>query len=509
MKLTKRQEKLAQSRLIGPSVIKGELGSGKTSIGVTRMMYLLEKHQIEPQHILFVTQDKLQTKVIKQVYEAEKALQNMSLFDSKEQQEDVLIKDISSIIEDYYLGLKKAKQLRLKTIDELSEEVLISGIKEVKAAYPRVKFLSLEYIDFLKQEIKWIRACGYNTLEAYQKADRKGATIRLPKAGKGRLAIWSLMESIERQLQGKHQIEKDKTYLLALESLKAGYTQMQYNHIIVDEAQDLTKVQLDFIKCLKVKEEESSILFLMDTQPSQDVNTWLTKAKGRSFKSIGYDMTGKATTLSKKKSATTEKVKGTRNIKDKPTPLEEFMAQQITKVKKESESQGNSKLPWYVETYKYINKATGVETIFQKDSSAGETYIDEVAQAPDEIQDLPIYSDIAAGTPIEIVDEISGTFQIPSELIHHKKNTYMLHVQGDSMVDADIYDGDYVVIQAGTVGNNEIAAVYYNGATTLKRIIQEEEHILLVSENPKYRPIVIEDGDFRVMGKLVGIVKPV
>ena len=76
------------------------------------------------------------------------------------------------------------------------------------------------------------------------------------------------------------------------------------------------------------------------------------------------------------------------------------------------------------------------------------------------------------------------------------------------MVDVDISDGDYVVIQAGNVNNNEIAAIYYNGATTLKRIVQEEEHILLCSENSKYAPIVIEDGDFRVMGKLIGVIKP-
>ena len=77
------------------------------------------------------------------------------------------------------------------------------------------------------------------------------------------------------------------------------------------------------------------------------------------------------------------------------------------------------------------------------------------------------------------------------------------------MIGANIDDGDYVVIQAGSVNNNEIAAVYYNGATTLKRITQEEEHVLLISENPKYEPIVIEDGDFRVMGKLIGVIKPI
>ena len=110
--------------------------------------------------------------------------------------------------------------------------------------------------------------------------------------------------------------------------------------------------------------------------------------------------------------------------------------------------------------------------------------------------------------PIELVDEISGKFMLPSELLHHKRNSYILHVQGDSMIGVGIDDGDYVVIQAGNVNDHEIAAIYYNGATTLKRIVQEEERILLVSENPKYRPIVIEEGEFRVMGKLIGVIKP-
>ena len=179
-----------------------------------------------------------------------------------------------------------------------------------------------------------------------------------------------------------------------------------------------------------------------------------------------------------------------------------------TKVKKKLESKKVKQLPWYVESYRYVNKLTGVETVFQKDTSAGETYIDEVKQ--ENVEALPLYSsDIAAGAPIEIVEEVSDTFEIPSELLYHRRNTYMLHVQGDSMIGANIDDGDYVVIQAGSVNNNEIAAVYYNGATTLKRITQEEEHVLLISENPKYEPIVIEDGDFRVMGKLIGVIKPI
>ena len=63
------------------------------------------------------------------------------------------------------------------------------------------------------------------------------------------------------------------------------------------------------------------------------------------------------------------------------------------------------------------------------------------------------------------------------------------------------------MIQAGSVGPKEIAAVYYQGAITLKSIVKEKGQVLLKSANPKYAPIQIEDEDFRVMGRLIGVLK--
>ena len=224
-------------------------------------------------------------------------------------------------------------------------------------------------------------------------------------------------------------------------------------------------------------------------------------------------MTGRIKRLSQIKSRVEKKV--VKKMTTELTPLEIFMQNQFELDRENIEEQTSREShmpeekkkvqPWYIATYKYINKLTGVETVFEQDTSAGENYIDEVKQ--EDVQSLPIYSDIAAGMPIEVVEDSCGTFHIPGELLGHKKNTYMLHVQGDSMIGAGIEDGDYVVIQSGSVSDREIAAVYYNGAITLKRIVQEEDCILLVSENPKYRPIRIEDGEFRAMGKLIGVLK--
>ena len=189
------------------------------------------------------------------------------------------------------------------------------------------------------------------------------------------------------------------------------------------------------------------------------------------------------------------------------TPLEIFMMEQ-TKAVEEAQAaakkEQEAKLPWYIDTYCYINRLTGIETHFQQDISAGESYIEDEKQ--EEIKSLPSYADIEAGEPIEVIEEECSYFDLPSDLIGNKKNTYMLHVQGDSMIGAGIEDGDYVVIQGGTVSPKEIAAVYYQGAITLKIIEEDQGRVRLMSKNPKYAPIYIEDEDVRVMGRLSGVL---
>lgn len=547
LKLTKTQQKFVTQKNIGQAVIRGDKATGKTAMGIGRMLYLANHKCKDNEHIAFIAADEASSRAARNLFESEYNMQTISLFESDGTKVEIVSMDtlMMNLYERLY-GVYKGE-----IVEEIPNEILKEAIRTVKKQYPRAKFLNEEGMAFIREELNWMSSCGYMSLAAYGVADRKGCTIKLPKNGRGRCALWAVKEAVSALLHMENKalkLDLQAQVLKKAADLKEGYT-----HIIVDDAEAFTKVQLQVIKALY---KNGDLLFLMDKNPRESRMAWL--RKGQTFKQIGFDMTGRMRNL-RSKSAKKNVVK--KAVEAALTPLEMFMSEMKQKVaakivepktvepkaaevKKETANKETPKvrktvkskvqemdhevmpqqmnllgnlpghvpnkvnLPWYVETYKYVNKVTGIETIFQKDTSAGETYIDEVKQ--EEVEALPLYSsDIAAGAPIEIVEDISETFELPSELLHHKRNTYMLHVQGDSMIGADIEDGDFVVIQAGVVSNNEIAAVYYNGATTLKRIVQEEDHVLLVSENPKYRPIVIEDGDFRVMGKLIGVIKSI
>lgn len=490
-RLSKTQEKLVHQKEVGISVIKGGEKSGKTAVGMARLLYLLEHACPKGEQVLFVASNMTEAKAVRSFLQDEYNHQNLSLFDEA--------KGVANVYAMEELMMQAAKKAfvgyGLKQVAVPKQEILLEAMHQLKKQYPKSKWLRASQVHFVCDELRWMEAYGIDSLEAYLAASRKHRPNRLPKKGSGRVVLWSLKQCVDQLMQQNGYMTSGKKTLETLKYLRADQLKHCYTHIIIDDAEKLTKVELEMLGCLRCA-QAGELLFLMHNQPEVEGLGFLTK--GQSFKAIGYDMTGRTRYLVSR----AKKVKS-KEASIKLTPLEELLAQQSVAEKVVMMPQ-KAKLPWYVETYRFINKITGVETIFQKDSSAQEVYIDEEKQ---EMDMLPVYSDIAAGLPIEIVDEMNGQFSLPSDLLHHKKNTYILHVQGDSMIGVEIEDGDYVVIQAGNVNDHEIAAIYYNGSTTLKRIVQEEDHVLLVSENPKYKPIVIEEGDFHVMGKLVGVIK--
>lgn len=507
MKKAYRNRRLIEGRVTGTWLVKAVEDIQKTEFATSRLLYILEEYEKEQADVLYITPNKEARDLVQALYERKKTPRNISLFETDNVQGKAVIKEVGEL-------LREASQVEsLQYIDTLPVETIKEAVKEVRKCYPRVKFLGKSYIDFLCMELSWIRACGIKTLEEYRQAGRKGNPVKLSKRGKTKAAIWELLLQVEKLLRDQNYKTKEKGYLELLEQLKE-VSSTTYRYIIIDDAQLFTKTQLEIIRYLSAGDDKSSIMFLLNPTAEVAQNSWL--IKGRTFKTIGYNMTGKVKTLKCTKKVSDHRVK---QVKGQLTPLEAFIAYELPKLNslRTTEKVLQDKAPnigslvvskpWYMETYEYINHKTGVKTEFNIDISAGEVFIEEELQSEDELAQLPLYSDIAAGEPIEVVDELMGEFRMPSHLIGSTKNTYMLHVQGDSMIGVGVEDGDYVVINAGAVGRHEIAAVYYNGATTLKRIEQDEDRILLVSENPKYKPIVIEDGDFRVMGRLVGVLK--
>ena len=125
------------------------------------------------------------------------------------------------------------------------------------------------------------------------------------------------------------------------------------------------------------------------------------------------------------------------------------------------------------------------------------------ALQPAKYRKFKVLGNIACGQPIEAVQEQEE--YIETELNVHAD--YVLHCQGDSMINARIFDGDYVFIkEQPVVENGEIAAVCMDGTVTLKRFFKYDTYIELRAENPMYPPIIIHPNDFnsiQIIGKAV------
>ena len=125
-----------------------------------------------------------------------------------------------------------------------------------------------------------------------------------------------------------------------------------------------------------------------------------------------------------------------------------------------------------------------------------------------DVRDLAILGRIAAGTPIEAIQQERDRLQVPEAILGAGEH-YVLEVQGDSMINAGIFDGDYVVIRRGATANTgEIVVALVDGQeATLKRLRRKGESIALEAANPAYQTRVYGPDQVQVQGKLVGLIR--
>ncbi|MEE3120321.1 MAG: transcriptional repressor LexA [Pseudomonadota bacterium] len=121
---------------------------------------------------------------------------------------------------------------------------------------------------------------------------------------------------------------------------------------------------------------------------------------------------------------------------------------------------------------------------------------------------VPIMGRIAAGTPIEALQEEINQISVPMEMMRSGEH-YALEVHGDSMIDAGIFDGDTAIIQSGnTAENGEIIVALVEGhEATLKRLRRKGEMIALEAANASYETRIFRSDQIRVQGRLVGLIR--
>ena len=130
------------------------------------------------------------------------------------------------------------------------------------------------------------------------------------------------------------------------------------------------------------------------------------------------------------------------------------------------------------------------------------------AVAVGQIQNLPLYGRIAAGTPIEALRDETNLIEVPQNFIGLGEH-YALEVEGDSMSDAGIFDGDHVIIlRCSEAENGEIVvALVDQEEVTLKRLRRKGDSIALEPANKNYETRIFGPDRVRVQGRLVGLLR--
>ncbi|HWI44320.1 MAG TPA: transcriptional repressor LexA [Nocardioides sp.] len=137
-----------------------------------------------------------------------------------------------------------------------------------------------------------------------------------------------------------------------------------------------------------------------------------------------------------------------------------------------------------------------------EESSFDETGIGDAAPAP---ANVPVVGRIAAGGPILAEERVEDIFPLPRQLVGDGQ-LFLLEVSGESMIEAAICDGDYVVIrQQPTAENGEIVAAMIDGEATVKTFQRKDGQVWLLPHNPAFDPI---DGtDATILGKVTAVLR--
>jgi len=298
IKLTGEQNDIAYYKNTGNLVVKGVAGSGKTVVGLHRIPYLKEYLCNEStDNILVISYTKTLVSYLSYLLERDQLNDGMQHSLMKKNVK-VDVTNIDSLIH------KFSRQWTTK--DFLVKREFEDAVKVIRQQNEKVRILKEENLEFLRSEIDWIRACNIRSLEEYQTYERKGrgTEFRIGKNSKIREVIYEVLELYHQKLEEKGYIDWLKKDLEVLDVNIPEYR--KYTHIIIDEAQDLSKTKLEFIKKLKKDTPNSSMMFLYDSSQSIYENSWL--GSGRSFKSLGLDVLGRKTKILTQSFRTTKEI---------------------------------------------------------------------------------------------------------------------------------------------------------------------------------------------------------
>lgn len=125
------------------------------------------------------------------------------------------------------------------------------------------------------------------------------------------------------------------------------------------------------------------------------------------------------------------------------------------------------------------------------------------------VVNVPVVGKVTAGMPITAIENIEEYFPLPEHFAPGDGNLFMLKVVGDSMIEAGILDGDYVIVRKQNSANNGeiVVAMTEEDEATVKRLFKEKDFIRLQPENSTMEPIIVKN--VTILGKVIGVFRQI
>jgi repressor LexA len=123
------------------------------------------------------------------------------------------------------------------------------------------------------------------------------------------------------------------------------------------------------------------------------------------------------------------------------------------------------------------------------------------------LREIPVLGRVKAGLPLLAEENLQDYIAVPTDLARGKE-VFALKVKGDSMIEKGIFEGDHVVLRRqSTADFGDIVCALINDEATLKIFSRRGSTVTLKPANSKYDPIIVKDGDFRILGKVTGLIR--
>ena len=468
MKLLNIQNKFIEGKPCKNNIVKGRSNTGKTEAFLHRILNLVNNFAFEKEDkILFVQKEKGLLDKIESRFNKVKFNNNYKyilLLSSDVEPEFITLNELILKYSDGSVLAKQNERL----------EILKDGIKI--GCFKRCNKLNSDNLYLILNEIKYMK--NNNIKKAEEFMTLMGGPLKLRKNSPSRAEMFILYSYYNRILKEKGLVDEEDRIRLAIENIRK--EDSGYVHLFVDNVEGLSKLELEFLLALYKDKSYGTITLGIDVDKGENIYSELVK-KGRVY--------------AKKVFGNNKKIY---NFK-------------VDVVEKNNRQAVNEEFN-IKEKYKFFdlkhrrNFHFSIENTGFEEKILGE--LDE-KYSDDELEQIPVFNNIAAGEPILISPEQQDTFNLPKYWVKGGNKKFILKVKGNSMIKANINDGDLVVIeQTQAPMNGDIVAVNIEGSATLKTLSLTKTTITLLPENDEYEPIVVTpDEEFYILGKAIGVIR--